>query len=130
MARYLGPTCKLSRREGTDLLHKSGVRAIETKCKLDTQPGQHAQKRCRLSDYGVQLRMKQMIKRYYGVLEKQFLTSQKRRIFNINPGAVGTYGLCLASHKPTGGRPDLTTYAFGFHPHTLTFLNPTPIMKE
>jgi small subunit ribosomal protein S4 len=73
MARYLGPKCKLSRREGTDLLHKSGVRAIETKCKLDTQPGQHAQKRGRLSDYGVQLRMKQMIKRYYGVQEKQFL---------------------------------------------------------
>ncbi|MDF3055324.1 MAG: rpsD [Gammaproteobacteria bacterium] len=72
MARYLGPKCKLSRREGTDLLYKSG-RAIETKCKLDTLPGQHGQKRGRLSDFGVQLRMKQMIKRYYGVQEKQFL---------------------------------------------------------
>lgn len=73
MVRYLGPKCKLSRREGTDLLLKSGIRPIETKCKLDTQPGQHAQKRGRLSDFGVQLRMKQMIKRYYGVQEKQFL---------------------------------------------------------
>lgn len=73
MARYLGPTCKLSRREGSDLLLKSGVRGIESKCKLDTPPGQHGQRKGRLSDYGVQLRMKQMIRRYYGVLEKQFL---------------------------------------------------------
>lgn len=73
MARYLGPTCKLSRREGTDLLLKSGIRAIETKCKLDNQPGQHAQKRGRLSDYGLQLRMQQLIKRHYGVLHRQFL---------------------------------------------------------
>lgn len=72
MARNLGPTCKLSRREGTDLLLKSGVRGIESKCKLDTPPGQHGQRKGRLSDYGVQLRMKQMIRRYYGVLEKQF----------------------------------------------------------
>jgi len=72
MARYLGPTCKLSRREGSDLLLKSGVRAIDSKCKLDTPPGQHGQAKKRLSDYGVQLRMKQMIRRYYGVLEKQF----------------------------------------------------------
>lgn len=72
MARYLGPTCKLSRREGTDLFLKSSHRAIETKCKLDTPPGQHAQKRGRLSDYGLQLRMQQMIKRHYGVLQKQF----------------------------------------------------------
>lgn len=72
MARYLGPTCKLSRREGSDLLLKSGVRGIDSKCKLDTLPGQHGQSKRRLSDYGVQLRMKQMIRRYYGVLEKQF----------------------------------------------------------
>jgi small subunit ribosomal protein S4 len=72
MARYLGPTCKLSRREGSDLLLKSGVRGIDSKCKLDTPPGQHGQAKKRLSDYGVQLRMKQMIRRYYGVLEKQF----------------------------------------------------------
>lgn len=72
MARYLGPTCKLSRREGSDLSLKSGVRSIQSKCKLDVPPGQHGQKKGRLSDYGVQLRMKQMIRRYYGVLEKQF----------------------------------------------------------
>lgn len=72
MARYLGPTCKLSRREGSDLLLKSGIRGIESKCKLDVPPGQHGQRKGRLSDYGVQLRMKQMIRRYYGVLEKQF----------------------------------------------------------
>lgn len=72
MARYLGPTCKLSRREGSDLLLKSGVRSIDSKCKLDTPPGQHGQGKRRLSDYGVQLRMKQMIRRYYGVLETQF----------------------------------------------------------
>jgi small subunit ribosomal protein S4 len=72
MARYLGPTCKLSRREGTDLFLKSGIRGIESKCKLDMLPGQHGQGKGRLSDYGVQLRMKQMIRRYYGVLEKQF----------------------------------------------------------
>ncbi len=73
MARYLGPTCKLSRREGSDLMLKSGVRGIESKCKLDVPPGQHGQRKSRLSDYGVQLRMKQMIRRYYGVLETQFL---------------------------------------------------------
>jgi small subunit ribosomal protein S4 len=70
MARYLGPTCKLSRREGTDLFLKSGP--IESKCKLDTPPGQHGQGKKRLSDYGAQLRMKQMVRRYYGVLEKPF----------------------------------------------------------
>ena len=72
MARYLGPKCKLSRREGTDLFLKSGVRPIESKCKTDTIPGQHGQRRGRLSDYGVQLREKQKVRRTYGVLEKQF----------------------------------------------------------
>ena len=56
MARYLGPKCKLARREGTDLFLKSGVRPIDSKCKADTIPGQHGQRRGRLSDYGVQLR--------------------------------------------------------------------------
>ena len=59
MARYLGPKLKLSRREGTDLFLKSGVRAIDTKCKLDQAPGQHGARKPRLSDYGVQLREKQ-----------------------------------------------------------------------
>lgn len=72
MARYIGPKCKLSRREGTDLMLKSGVRPLESKCKVETAPGQHGQRRGRLSDYGVQLREKQKVRRIYGILEKQF----------------------------------------------------------
>lgn len=72
MARYLGPTCKLSRREGTDLFLKSGVRPLDSKCKADTIPGVHGARRSRLSDYGLQLREKQKVRRLYGVLEKQF----------------------------------------------------------
>lgn len=72
MARYIGPTCKLSRREGTDLFLKSGIRPLDSKCKLDNPPGVHGQRRGRLSDYGVQLREKQKVRRIYGVLEKQF----------------------------------------------------------
>jgi small subunit ribosomal protein S4 len=72
MARYLGPTCKLARREGTDLFLKSGVRAIDSKCNLETRPGMHGAARGRLSDYGLQLREKQKVRRMYGVLEKQF----------------------------------------------------------
>ncbi|GAA0837770.1 MULTISPECIES: 30S ribosomal protein S4 [Marinomonas] len=72
MARYIGPTCKLSRREGTDLQLKSGSRALESKCKAETVPGVHGARRGRLSDYGLQLREKQKVRRMYGVLEKQF----------------------------------------------------------
>lgn len=72
MARYIGPTCKLARREGTDLFLKSGVRPLESKCKAETAPGQQGQRRGRLSDYGVQLREKQKVRRTYGILEKQF----------------------------------------------------------
>lgn len=72
MARYIGPKCKLSRREGTDLFLKSGVRALDSKCKADTPPGVHGARRGRLSEYGVQLREKQKVRRMYGVLEKQF----------------------------------------------------------
>ncbi|MGJ8690693.1 MAG: 30S ribosomal protein S4 [Gammaproteobacteria bacterium] len=72
MARYLGPKCKLARREGTDLFLKSGVRPLDSKCKAENAPGQHGQRRGRLSDYGVQLREKQKVRRMYGVLEKQF----------------------------------------------------------
>ena len=72
MARYIGPKCKLARREGTDLFLKSGVRALESKCKAEAIPGQHGARRGRLSDYGVQLREKQKVRRIYGVLEKQF----------------------------------------------------------
>jgi small subunit ribosomal protein S4 len=72
MARYLGPKLKLSRREGTDLFLKSGVRAVDSKCNIETAPGQHGARRGRLSDYGIQLREKQKVRRMYGVLEKQF----------------------------------------------------------
>jgi small subunit ribosomal protein S4 len=72
MARYLGPKCKLSRREGVDLGLKSGVRTYENKCRSTSAPGQHGQRRGRPSDYGNQLRTKQKLRRSYGVLEKQF----------------------------------------------------------
>ena len=72
MARYTGPRLKLARREGTDLFLTSGVTSIDAKCKLDTPPGQHGTRRTRLSDYAVQLREKQKVRRLYGVLEKQF----------------------------------------------------------
>lgn len=78
MARYLGPKLKLSRREGTDLFLKSGVRPLESKCRADSVPGQHGQRRTRLSDYAVQLREKQKVKRIYGVLEKQFRNYYKK----------------------------------------------------
>jgi small subunit ribosomal protein S4 len=72
MGRYLGPKCKLSRREGTDLYLKSGARPIESKCNMERQPGQVVVKRGRLSGYGLQLREKQKLRRIYGVLERQF----------------------------------------------------------
>lgn len=72
MARYIGPKCKLSRREGTDLYLKSARRALETKCNLETPPGVQGAKRGRPSDYAMQLREKQKLRRMYGVLEKQF----------------------------------------------------------
>ena len=79
MARYRGATCKLARREGADLGLKSPERAIDTKCKLENKPGQHgANKRIRLSDYAVQLREKQKVKRIYGVLERQFRNYYKK----------------------------------------------------
>ena len=78
MARYIGPKCKLSRREGVDLELKSGVRALDTKCKLDQKPGQHGAGRGRLTDYGLQLREKQKLRRIYGVLERQFRNYYKK----------------------------------------------------
>ena len=72
MARYIGPKCKLSRREGTDLFLKSGVKPLDSKCNLSTVPGMHGAKRGRLSEYGLQLREKQKVKRIYGVLENRF----------------------------------------------------------
>lgn len=72
MARYLGPKCKLSRREGVDLELKSGIRSLDSKCNMNAKPGQHGAGRGRLSDYGLQLREKQKLRRTYGVLERQF----------------------------------------------------------
>lgn len=78
MARYLGPKCRLSRREKTDLELKSGIRSIDSKCNIERTPGQQWQRRSRLTDYGVQLRMKQLMRRYYDVLERQFRGYYKR----------------------------------------------------
>ena len=78
MARYLGPTCKLSRREGTDLMLKGRARPLDSKCKIDKQPGQHGDKRGRGSNYGMQLREKQKLRRIYGVLERQFRNYYKK----------------------------------------------------
>ncbi|KFL35581.1 30S ribosomal protein S4 [Arenimonas donghaensis] len=80
MARYIGPTCKLARREGADLSLKSPARAIDSKCKLEQKPGQHGPvaRRGKLSDYANQLREKQKVKRIYGLLEKQFRNYYKK----------------------------------------------------
>ena len=73
MARYVGPTCKLARREGTDLFLKSGIKPLENKCKLTVPPGGlKGERKTRLSEYGLQLREKQKLRRMYGVLERQF----------------------------------------------------------
>ena len=79
MARYIGPTCKLARREGADLSLKSPARAIDSKCKLEQKPGRHgAAKKGKLSDYATQLREKQKVKRIYGLLERQFRNYYKK----------------------------------------------------
>jgi small subunit ribosomal protein S4 len=107
MARYIGPKCKLSRREGTDLFLKSGVRSLEDKCKAETQPGQHGQRRGRLSDYGVQLREKQKVRRMYGILEKQFRSYYKEAA--RQKGATGEVLLQLLE-----SRLDNVVYRIGF----------------
>jgi small subunit ribosomal protein S4 len=107
MARYIGPKCKLSRREGTDLFLKSGVRALESKCKVETIPGQHGARRGRLSDYGVQLREKQKVRRIYGVLEKQFRNYYKEAA--RLKGATGENLLQLLE-----SRLDNVVYRMGF----------------
>lgn len=80
MARYIGPTCKLARREGSDLSLKSPARALDSKCKLEQKPGQHGPtaRRGKLSDYAMQLREKQKVKRIYGLLERQFRNYYKK----------------------------------------------------
>lgn len=89
MGKYRGPTCKLSRREGTDLFLKSRGNPLESKCKIETKPGQHGARRGRDSDYATQLRAKQRIRRIYGVIEKQFrnyykTADQKKGATGIN----------------------------------------------
>ena len=108
MARYLGPKCKLSRREGTDLFLKSGIKPLEQKCKLDVVPGTTASsRRSRLSDYGLQLREKQKLRRMYGVLEKQFRNYYKKAA--RLKGSTGENLLRLLE-----GRLDNTVYRMGF----------------
>lgn len=107
MARYLGPKCKLARREGTDLFLKSGVRPLDSKCKAETIPGQHGARRGRLSDYGVQLREKQKVRRMYGVLERQFSTYYKEAA--RRKGATGENLLQLLE-----SRLDNVVYRMGF----------------
>lgn len=107
MARYLGPTCKLARREGTDLYLKSGVRPIESKCRMESAPGQHGARRMRLSDYAVQLREKQKVRRLYGVLEKQFRNYYKRA--DRQKGATGENLLRILER-----RLDNVVYRMGF----------------
>ncbi|ESS72203.1 30S ribosomal protein S4 [Methyloglobulus morosus KoM1] len=107
MARYLGPTCKLSRREGTDLFLKSRGKSLEGKCKLDQRPGQHGTKRNRSSDYALQLRAKQRLRRIYGILEKQFRNYYKSA--DMKKGATGENLLNLLE-----SRLDNLVYRMGF----------------
>lgn len=107
MARYIGPKCKLARREGVDLGLKSRGRSLEGKCKLDSTPGQHGTRRGRLTDYGVQLREKQKLRRIYGILEKQFRNYYKKAA--SQKGATGTNLLQLLEC-----RLDNVVYQMGF----------------
>ncbi len=107
MARYLGPKLKLSRREGTDLFLKSGVRPLDSKCRADTVPGQHGPRRSRPTDYAIQLREKQKVRRFYGVLEKQFRNYYKKA--DRQKGATGENLLRLLER-----RLDNVVYRMGF----------------
>ena len=108
MARYLGPKCKLSRREGTDLFLKSGIKPIESKCKLNSIPGSKVgSRRERLSDYGNQLREKQKLRRMYDVMEKQFRNYYKKA--SKLKGSTGENLLKLLE-----GRLDNMVYRMGF----------------
>lgn len=107
MARYLGPRCKLSRREGTDLSLLSGVRALDTKCKLDVGPGMHGARRGRATEYGGQLREKQKVRRIYGIMERQF-----RNYFKKAARLKGSTGENLL--KLLESRLDNVVYRMGF----------------
>lgn len=107
MARYIGPKCKLSRREGMDLGLKSSARPLESKCNIERPPGQHGARRPRLSDYGVQLREKQKLRRIYGVLERQFSNYYKEAA--RRKGSTGENLLKLLE-----SRLDNVVYRMGF----------------
>ena len=108
MARYIGPNCKLSRREGTDLFLKSARRSLDSKCKLESKPGQHGRTSgSRTSDFGLQLREKQKLKRMYGVLERQF-----RRYFQEAERRRGNTGETLIQLLES--RLDNVVYRMGF----------------
>jgi small subunit ribosomal protein S4 len=108
MARYLGPKCKLSRREGTDLFLKSGIKPLENKCKLEVPPGGiKGDRRTRLSGYGIQLREKQKLRRMYGVLERQFRTYYAKAAGR--PGSTGENLLRFLE-----SRLDNVVYRMGF----------------
>lgn len=107
MARYLGPRCKLSRREKADLSLTSGVRALDSKCKLDTPPGMHGARRGRETDYGGQLREKQKVRRIYGIMERQF-----RNYFKKAASSKGATGETLL--KLLECRLDNVVYRMGF----------------
>ena len=108
MARYTGPTCRLSRREGSDLLLKSRARPLDSKCKMDSLPGQHGTRRQRRSsDYAIQLREKQKLRRIYGVLERQFRNYYQKAV--RKRGATGENLLKLLEC-----RLDNVVYRMGF----------------
>jgi len=108
VARYIGPKCKLARREGTDLFLKSARRSLDSKCKLDVKPGQHGQKSgMRQSDYGNQLREKQKLRRIYGLMERQF-----RRYFVEAARRKGSTGENLL--KLLESRLDNVVYRMGY----------------
>jgi small subunit ribosomal protein S4 len=107
MAKYIGPKCKLSRRVGADLMLKGRGRSLETKCKLETPPGQHGARKQRPSDYALQLREKQKLKQMYGVLEKQF-----RNYYLKASRKKGSTGLLLLQMLEQ--RLDNIVYRMGF----------------
>jgi len=107
MARYIGPKCKLSRREGTDLFLKSRARSLDSKCNMEKAPGQFGDRRKRASDYGSQLREKQKMRRFYGVLERQF-----RNYYQKASAAKGATGEVLLQSLER--RLDNVVYRMGF----------------
>ena len=109
MAKYIGPKCKLMRREGADLSLKSSRRAVDTKCKIDNPPGMHGAgtRKPRQSDYGLQLREKQKLRRIYGVLERQF-----RNYYKNASRLKGSTGENLLQLLET--RLDNVVYRMGF----------------